>query len=172
MSRQPVTRTNTSQSTAEMAGPAAPEVTMPASGDFTADDVPEIEVVTDVDINAKAKKKWVDDMQFMNEPVKIRIHDTTDPNMEPRVPVCVNGEKAHPVFGNHLPRGVELVVKRCVAEQLARAKPINVRTVKTIDHDGNDTAKIVRTIGVMYPFELVDPKPRDLDWIKRIRAEM
>lgn len=161
-------RSNYSVPTDEMQGPDAPGVTMPRSGTFTRDDVPEVEVVADV---MSASNDWAANMAFMEEKVKIRIHDTSDPNAEPRVPVCVNGEKSHPVWGNHLPRGRELVVKRKVAEVLARSKPINVKTTKTIDHDGNDTSRITRTVGVMYPFELVDPRPRDLDWLRKIRAE-
>lgn len=157
-----------SKSTEEMQGPIAPDVTMPVRGDFKREDVPEIELATDVIADGN---DWAEKMRFMDQMVEIRIHDTNDPNAEPRVPVCVNGEKAHPVYGNHLPRGMEITVKRRVAEVLARAKPINVRTIKTIDHDGNDTSKIVRTIGAQYPFELVNPKPRDLEWLKRIRAE-
>lgn len=155
-------------STQEMDGPEAPSIDMPRSGDFTRDDVPDIEIVTDVRPN---QDDWADNMRFMSAPVTIRIHETNDPNAEPRVPVCVNGEKSHPIFGNHLPRGIEITVKRSVAEVLARAKPINVKTVKTVDHDGNDTARIERKIGQQYPFELVNARPADIDWLKRIRAE-
>lgn len=157
-----------SKSTEEMAGPAAPSVDMPASGDFTSDDVPDIEVVADIEAD---RKDWADKMKFAREMVQIRIHDTSDPNAEPRVPVCVNGELSHPKFGNHLPRGTEIWVRRCVAEQLARSKPISVKTVKTQDHDGNDTARIERKVGALYPFELINPKPADTAWLKRVRAE-
>jgi hypothetical protein len=157
------------KSTAELAGPKAPEVTMPKSGSFTCEDVPEVEVVADV---MSDRKDWAENMAFANEKVAIRLHESNDPNDEPRVPVCVNGEKAHPVFGNHLPRGVEVVVKRYVVEALLRAKPINVKTVKTVDHDGNDTAKIVRSIGTKYPFEMVNPTAKDMDWLRRIRADV
>lgn len=157
-----------SKNTAELQGPVAPDVTMPASGDFSHDDVPDIEVVADVMAD---KKDWADKMNFMNETVCIRIQETTNPNEEPRVPVCVNGVRSHPVYGNNLPRGIELNVKRYVAEALLRAKPINVRTVKTIDHDGNDTARIVRSIGTAYPFEMINAKPRDTEWLRSIRAQ-
>lgn len=156
------------QSTAEMDGPKAAEVTMPASGDFGYDDIDPIEQVIDT---VADRKQWADNMRFSNEIITIRIQETTNPNEEARVPVCVNGERAHPQYGNHLPRGVELNVKRCVAEALLRAKPINVRTVKTIDHDGNDTSKIVRSIGTAYPFEMINAKSRDTDWLRSIRAQ-
>jgi hypothetical protein len=158
----------TAKSTAEMPGPAAPDVVIPSTGDFTHDDVDEIEVVVDVMAD---KKDWADKMRFMNEMITIRIQETTNPNEEPRVPVCVNGMRSHPVYGNHLPRGIELSVKRYVAEALLRAKPINVKTVKTIDHDGNDTSKIVRSIGTAYPFEMINATSRDTDWLRSIRAQ-
>jgi hypothetical protein len=158
----------TATSTAEMDGPAAPDVTMPASGDFGYDDIDPIEIVVDVMAD---KKQWADKMRFNNETITIRIQETTNPNEEVRVPVCVNGVKSHPLYGNDLPRGVEIQVKRYVAEALLRAKPINVRTVKTIDHDGNDTAKIVRSIGTAYPFEMINASSRDTDWLRSIRAQ-
>ena len=155
--------------TNDLDGPVAQDVVMPRSGAFTMDDVPEIEVATD---SMPAIDEWAAAMRFMEEPVQIRLHDTSDPNAEPRVPVWVNGEIAHPKYGNHLPRGEDIIIKRKFAEQLARAKPINVKTVKTVDQDGNDTSRIVRSIGSQYPFELTNPKPRDLEWLKRIRAEL
>ena len=167
MATRQYTRRNTVD-TQDLQGPEAPGVTMPRSGDFTHEDVPDIEVVAEV---PTTKDDWANNMKFMEELVKIRIHDTSDTNAEPRVPVCVNGERSHPEWGNHLPRGIEIAVKRKVAEVLARAKPISVKTVKTMDHDGNDTARIVRSIGARYPFELVDARPRDLDWIRKVRAE-
>jgi hypothetical protein len=154
--------------TQDMQGPTADEVTMPLRGDFTREDVPEIDLGADV---MKEGNSWADDMAFNNEVITIRLHETTDPNAEPRVPVCVNGMKSHPIYGNHLPRGTDIQVKRYVAEALLRSKPIHVKTVKTVDHDGNDTAKIVRNIGSLYPFEVVGPKPRDMDWLRAIRAQ-
>ena len=106
-------------STDELAGPSAPEVTMPKNGSFTREDVPEIELAVDVVSN---KNDWAANMAFANEKIAIRLHESNDPNDEPRVPVCVNGEKSHPVYGNHLPRGIEITVKRFVVEALLRAK--------------------------------------------------
>lgn len=166
MTRQYNRTTNTN--TAEMDGPKAEEVLIPASGDFGYDDISMIERVVDV---AADHKLWQDRMRFDNEMITIRIQETTNPNEEERVPVCVNGVPSHPVYGNHLPRGMELNVKRYVAEALLRAKPINVRTVKAVDPAGNDTSKIIRTIGTAYPFEMINAKPRDTDWLRSIRAQ-
>lgn len=163
-------RPKKSLDTQEAQGPKASDFVMPASGKVASSDIPEIEVVADVDLSGKSQ--WAEDMAFANERVTIRLHESNDPNDEPRVPVSVGGERAHPQFGNHLPRGIELQVKRCVVEVLLRAKPINVKTIKTMDHDGNDTAKIVRSVGIKYPFELINPTQRDAEWIKRIRAQV
>lgn len=155
--------------TEEMQGPKAPEILMPASGEFDHDDITDLEVVVDIEAD---KKDWTDKMRFMHEPVCIRINDTTNPNEEPRVPVCVGGARSHPIWGNHLPRGVEIVVKRYVVEALLRAKPITVKTIPARDADGADTARIVRSIGTLYPFEIVNAKPKDTDWLRKIRAEV
>ncbi len=158
----------TNASTEDMQGPVAPDVIVPATGSFGYDDIDPIEIVVDVMAD---KKDWADKMRFMQETIKIRINETTNPNEEPRVPVCVNGVKSHPVWGNHLPRGIELDVKRYVAEALLRAKPISVKTVQIRDDNGADTAKIVRSIGTLYPFEIINAKPRDTDWLRSIRAQ-
>lgn len=159
----------TGKSTAEMQGPKAEDVTMPAKSNFTREDVPEIEVVADVE---KVNKDWADEMAYLEGTIKIRLHPTNDPNVEPRVPVCVNGEKSHPIWGNHLPRGVELVVKRKVAGVIAAAKPMNVQTVRDRDQTGNDVARIVRNIGFSYPFELINGSQRDQQWLEKIRAQV
>lgn len=152
----------------EMGTAKAPDVEMPASGDFSYDDMDPIEQVIDV---VADRKQWADNMRFANEVITIRINETSDPNMEPRVPVCVNGRLSHPVWENHLPRGIELQVRRCVAEALLRAKPVTVKTIPTRDQNGADTAKIVRSIGNSYPFEVVGATSKDIDWMRKIRAE-
>ncbi len=158
----------TGKSTDEIDGPSAPDVIVPATGSFGYDDIDPIEVVVDIEAD---RKDWADKMRFANEMIKIRINETTNPNEEPRVPVCVGGVKSHPVWGNHLPRGVEIDVKRYVAEALLRAKPMSVKTVQIRDENGADTAKIIRSIGTMYPFEIINAKPKDTDWLRNIRAQ-
>ncbi len=155
--------------TEEMEGPKAPEVLVPSTGEFGYDDIDPLEVVRDF---AADRKDWANKMRFANEIIKIRINETSDPNAELRVPVCINGVLSHPVYGNHLPRGIEIDVKRCVAEQLLRTKPIGVKTIQTRDHDGADTAKIVRTVGNTYPFEVINATSRDTDWMRSIRAQV
>lgn len=161
-------RPKNSINTEEMDGPKAPDVLMPSTGDFGYNDIDPIEVVRDVMAD---KKDWADKMRFANEMVRIRINETSDPNAELRVPVCVNGVLSHPVYGNHLPRGVEIDVKRYVAEQLLRTKPMSVKTRETKDQDGANTAEILRTIGNAYPFELINQTSKDSDWLRKIRAE-
>lgn len=158
----------TATNTAEMDGPKAPDVLVPASGAFGYDDIDPIEVVVDVEAD---RKDWADKMRFANETIRIRINETTNPNEEPRVPVCVGGKLSHPEWGNNLPRGVEIDVKRYVAEALLRAKPMSVKTVQVRDQNGADTAQIIRSIGTMYPFEMINAKPKDTDWLRSIRAQ-
>ena len=155
--------------TEEMGGPKAPDIVVPATGSFSYDDYELLEVVRDAMAD---KKDWADKMRFAQEIIKIRINETSDPNAELRVPVCVNGVLSHPVYGNHLPRGIEIDVKRYVAEQLLRTKPIGVKTVQVRDHDGADTAKIIRTVGNAYPFEVIGATSRDTDWMRSIRAQV
>lgn len=167
-----MTRNYTKQPTVDTQdAPASdiPSIAVPKTGSFTAADIPEIEVTHDT---MAEKSDWARDMAFLSEPIQIRIHGTTDPNLEQRIYVSVNNERSHPQYGNYLPRDTELWIKRQVAEALLRAKPIAVKTVQTKDYDGSDTARIDRSTGNAYPFEVINPTEKDRAWIKRIRAEV
>lgn len=155
-------------STENMPAAAAPSFTMPASGMIERADIPAVEVVSDT---MEQRGDWAGSMAFLNEPIEIRISSTTNPNDEKFVFACVNGERSHPQYGNYLPRDVELTLKRKVVQNIARAKPIAVTTTQVRDYDGSDTARINQSTGNKYPFEIINPTSRDVEWVKRIRAE-
>ncbi len=166
------TRTYTKKNTVSTEGmqvAEAPDFTIPAHGTVTRADVPDIQVVADT---VESISDWAQEMDFLNAPIEIRIQGTTNPNDEQRVFVCVNGEMSHPKYGNYLPRDVEITVKRKVVEGLARAKPISITTPQVKDIDGSDTARIMQRVGNQYPFELVNPTKQDVEWVKRIRAQV
>lgn len=135
---------------------------------FLYSDMPDVEVMRDI---GKDQKDWADKMKFNEEMLTININTTSDPNAEPRVYVCVGGFQSHPQWGNYLPRGMDLKVKRYVAEALARAKPMNVTTREGVLANGDKTAHIMTKIGMAYPFNLVNGKPADYEWLKNIVAE-
>ena len=111
-------------------------------------------------------------LAFNEEELEIMIHESTNPNDEPRVFVCVNGQMTHPKYGNHLPRGVPISVKRKVVERLARAKPMSFATVETVNQQGERDTKLQRHQAQKYPFSVIhDPNPEGLSWLRRIMAE-
>ena len=75
------------------------------------DDTPTIEPVSQNDF-----KKLAAEESFMNEPVTIMIHSTTDENQAPHVIVNCNG------INQPIIRGVPTEVKRKYVEILARMK--------------------------------------------------
>lgn len=156
-----------SESTENLETPADVAFALPASGSIIREDIPDI--VTSHD--DKVDKDWADGMAFMNQYITISIHESNDPEAEPRVPVWNNGDRAHPQFGNYLPRGVELKIQRRFAEVLLRAKPIGIKTVTIKDHTGADTAEIRKHKGNSYPFVVVNPTKADQAWMRRVSLE-
>lgn len=108
--------------------------------------------------------KLAADEVFMNEPVTIRVHATTDSNQPPHLIVNCNG------VNQPIQRGVPTVVKRKYVEILARMK--EVRYQQRFDPREPDRNEMLSSEGLSYPFDLVDDKnPRGRAWLQNILAE-
>ena len=122
---------------------------------------PEVEVVTDLDWKAKA-----DNLAFMEEPVTIMVHTTTDKNAVPFVEVWNDGRV------QRFLRGKEQTVKRKFIEVLARAKADTYQSQEFMDRDGNMNFRYPKTTSLKYPFSVVrDENPKGHDWLKKVLAE-
>lgn len=121
----------------------------------------DIEVVDRVLTSDKAEQE-----RFMNEIVTIMVHDSTDDNAEPLIPVGINGRM------QYFARGVPQDVRRCYVERLARAK----KTSYTQDLDERKGEAIYNTMrphhALKYPFSVVnDPNPLGAAWLRNLLAE-
>ena len=110
-------------------------------------------------------KKLAGEESFMNEPVTIRIHATTDENQAPHVIVNCNG------VNQPIVRGIATEIKRKYVEILARMKETRYTQV-TKNPSAPDVSEMVARSGLAYPFELLEDKnPKGKPWLDHILAE-
>lgn len=114
-------------------------------------------------------KDCADLLAFYEEELDIVILDSPDPNPEPYVFVAVNGRGPMPGpigLSPWCPRNRPLKMARKYVEVLAQAKPINYRTVETLDSEGYKTTVLRGTTALRYPFQVLrDPNPRGPRWL-------
>lgn len=111
-------------------------------------------------------------LQFMEEPVTIMIHESTDPNAEPMVFCAVNGDGA----GEHkipwLPRGQPVTIKRKFVAQLAKSRPTSIRSQEVVNPIGERSISYLRHSALAYPFSVIqDNNPRGAEWLKAVLAK-
>ena len=136
-------------------------VEIPTTGDISRDElVAEIEVAGDVvGLSDKAAE-----LAFMEEPVTIHLHESTNPNEEPVIYVGVNG------VGVWLQRGREHIVKRKYVLNLATSRPTSYTTVEGVDRDGAKTINLRSHNAVKYPFSVVHDTPKGMEWLRKIQS--
>lgn len=105
-------------------------------------------------------------LKFMEMPVTVYIHETTDPQAEQVFEVQNNGQRE--LFR----RGETKVVKRKFVNELATRK-VTVYTQKRVqDADGVWHDKQIPRTALRYPFSVAsDPHPRGADWLKATLAQ-
>jgi len=113
---------------------------------------------------------WAADMAFLEEPVTITIHETSDPNPEP-VFLAVGGVGPLENGVPWLPRGQDLTIKRKYVEALLRAKKTTYGN-KEIVQDGERIMVHPAKTALAYPFSVVrDDNPKGAAWFKQIMYE-
>jgi len=122
---------------------------------------PDIQIIDGPDFGKKEKA-----LIFLEEPVSIMVHESTDPNDEPVPFVGVNGRNQFFV------RGKIQTVKRKFVEALARAKRTRYRT-QILKNEGNVRQKLVPATALRYPFSVMeDVNPNGGAWLKKVLAEV
>lgn len=102
---------------------------------------------------------------FMNEPVVIRVAETTDENQPPHVMVNCNG------VNQPLLRGVPTRVKRKYVEILARMKETKYRQ-STPNPSEPDRIVMNERTALVYPFEVLeDANPKGRAWLNAVLAD-
>ncbi len=141
--------------------PSESVIEMPVEGSVTREDLLDTGI-TDV----QRDKKQLDEMAFMEEPVKIMVHESTDENAQLVVDVYCNGTPQRFV------RGMEQVVKRKFVQILINARTTSVRT-RTGVEGGNVVNQLTRHTAVRYPFSVIeDRNPRGGAWLRESLASV
>jgi hypothetical protein len=119
-----------------------------------------------------AKKAWLADLAFNEEPVTIRLEPSSDENAVQVFPCWVNGKGAE-VFRNgrweeiaYLPIGEVITVKRKYLEVIARAKVDTIRTPPmdaSTEHPNNRPTRRTHAVNTFSVIE--DRNPRGAAWL-------
>lgn len=108
-------------------------------------------------------KKKADELAFLEEPVSVIVHESSDPNAEPIIYFGCNGRNQYFI------RGVEQTVKRKFVERLASAKVESFSCREIRDENGRLAYVYPSRTTLKYPFQVTyDANPRGVDWLKKI----
>lgn len=137
---------------------AVSTIELPMEGSVTRETLMDTSV-TDV----RRDKNYLDALAFMEEPVKVMVHESTDENAQLIVDLYCNG------IPQRLVRGMEHVVKRKFIQVLC-AKTTNVRTITGIEN-GQVVNMLSQHTGLRYPFSIIeDRNPRGAAWLREALA--
>ena len=104
-------------------------------------------------------------LKFMEDPVTVHIHTTSDKEAEQVFEVFNNGQRE--IFR----RGETKTVKRKFVNELAIRKAVTYRNSRERDSEGVQQEKYQPVTALRYPFSVVsDPHPRGADWLKAMLA--
>lgn len=124
-------------------------------------DPPLIEVVDGPNWKDKAAA-----LAFMEEPVKVVVHTSSDKNAEFIVEVWNNGK------AQRFLRNVPIVVKRKYVEALARGKTVSYTQEHYKDDNGADAIRNIPSVSLRYPFSVIeDSNPNGNAWLQKILNE-
>lgn len=111
-------------------------------------------------------KSKADLLQFMEEPVEVMVHETTDKNAELIVQSWNGGRSQFFI------RGQPQICKRKFVEVLARSKITAYRQEHYKDDNGADAIRNIPMTALRYPFSVIrDNNPRGADWLRAILSE-
>jgi hypothetical protein len=119
---------------------------------------------------------YLDELQFNEEPVTIRLEPSTDKNASGWYPVWVNGKGAEVLMNGrwiefgYLPVGKTLVVKRKYVEVIIRAK-LDTVTTDVLNRESENPDNIVRRFtSAVHSFSILhDANPLGAAWATELR---
>lgn len=120
---------------------------------------------------------YLDELKFMDEPVRIRIEPSAEKNAAGAFPVWVNGRRAECLQPNgtwvevgYLPVGQEIIVRRSVLEVIIRAKVDTINT-QIIGQDSERPNNVIsRFTSPVHSFSILeDRNPRGPQWVSELR---
>lgn len=111
-------------------------------------------------------KEKMEMLQFMEDVLTVRVHETTN-EIDVPIPVVYNDGRSQ-----YFIRGSEQEVKRKFIEILARCKKTAFTQELYEDGDGNKGYRYIPHTANVYPFSVLrDPDPRGSDWLRNILSE-
>jgi hypothetical protein len=151
------------------------------SSDTKINQLPDVDLTKDresdvIDIeNVMPDKDHLDLLKFSEEPVKIRIEQSTDKNAATRFPVWVNG-KGGEMFEQGkwravtwFPTGIAFTTKRKYVEVIARAKVNHIDYRATMESTDDMRDNVRRRTTAVNAFSVIEDKnPRGAAWLQSI----
>lgn len=120
----------------------------------------------DIDlVGANAIQDMASELAFLEEPVEVLVHESTDENASMLVDVYHNG------VPQRFWRGRPQTVKRKFLYVLATCKETSVKTKvnPTGGADGGPVNQITKHVALRYPFSVVaDSNPRGPSWLRDV----
>lgn len=117
-------------------------------------------------VDRPVDKEKLEMLAFMDEPVTVFIHETSDPAAEQVFEIFNNG------VGELFSRGQTKTVKRKYVNELATRKLTTYTQKIVTDNEGARAYQQVPHTALRYPFSIVrDDHPRGPDWLKFTLAQ-
>lgn len=112
-------------------------------------------------------KEKLENLRFMEEPVKIYIHPTSDKLAPAMFSISVNGIEEIFRYGE------TKTVKRKFVEGIMRAKPVNFKNEEYTTSEGLRSVRWPTSTGLRYNFSIVEDKnPVSDAWMKATLAQV
>lgn len=105
------------------------------------------------------------ELQFMEEPVTIRLERSSERYAPQLIDVYVNG------VVKWIPVGTPVTVARKYVEVLARSKPDSVQTIVGTPDDENPDNRVRRYTSSKHPFTVIQDTGKGVEWLTRTMAE-
>jgi uncharacterized protein (DUF2342 family) len=129
-----------------------------------------VNLVAGGQIEPITEREWKDQAEavaFMQEPLTIHIHTSSDKNAPPAAMAGVNGRTVWFRRGTTYKN-----VPRCFVESLLRSQSTTYRTQQVRDPNADEQMQTMRTTSMDYPFSVVhDPNPKGKRWLERVMRE-
>lgn len=123
--------------------------------------------------------EWAEEMEFLKEPVTIRILPPNERNPVPWVFCGVNGQleafinnRWETIKPPYLPVNIEVTVRRMYLEVLLRSRVTRIRTNYDLTHGGEPDHNIYRETTGVYSVDIIQDKNElGAAWMTAIRRQ-
>ena len=112
-------------------------------------------------VPAAAMDGYATELAFMEEPVEVEVHESSDPNAETIVDLYCNG------VPQRIIRGQPITVKRKYVQILAGARQVSMSTDTRVEGE-NVVNRVSKRTALRYPFTVTrDDNRLGRDWLRK-----